>query len=305
MKKKLYLAISLLNLTACSALSVDHNSIDPYEKINRNTYKFNKALDSTLIKPIAKVYNAILPPIIKTSITNFFNNLQMMPTIANDALQGNAKIAYLDTWRLIINSSVGIGGLFDVATLWGLPYKPNDLGITLAKWGGEKSPYFVIPVFGPSTFRDAASLPIDYGVFSVYGYMSRTAQVYSLFGVNMLEIRADLLDNEAFLDEALDEYIMVRDAYLQNRQYKISGKKVEDSDADYIDGESDYIGDDSGSLYVDDDQDGEEKETKQEQTAKKTNKAPSNAITLTSEDGQDEKEFSTPKEDNQPNNINN
>lgn len=262
--KKIFPLLTLVLFTCYQSQAIGAN--DPYENLNRKIYKFNKAVDATLFKPVAKIYTAILPPQVRTGITNFFNNLQMLPTVANDLLQGKPVVAYKDSWRFFINSTLGVGGLFDVAEKWGLPYKPNDLGITLAKWGDKDSPYFVIPIFGPSTLRDAASLPVNYGAFSVYGYINQTQTVYGLFALNMLEIRAAYLETEPVIDEALDEYTFVRDAYLQNRNYNISGKQPETQDNLYIDGadQPSVDGTDDGALYVDEDEESEAQITKKE-----------------------------------------
>ncbi len=242
--------LSLILLAGCSAKQ-DIDPRDPYETVNRKIYKFNKAIDTTLFKPVAKVYKAILPPQVHNSIRNFFDNLQMVPTVANDLLQAEFLKAYKDTWRLFINSTIGVAGLFDVAEKWSLPYVSNDFGITLAKWGDKNSPYFVMPFFGPSTFRDTVGISFDYNILSTYAYFPERTTAYGLMALNTLQIRSDLLDTESLLADAIDEYSFVRNAYLQNRQYDITGEKMSDKDqakALYLDGNDE----DDSSLYVDD-----------------------------------------------------
>lgn len=233
----LSLTLSALVLTGCGAKKITDER-DPYEKINRKTYAFNKALDATLFRPVAKVYKSILPPQVHDGVRNSFNNLGMIPTVANDLLQCEFVRAYKDSWRFIINTTFGIGGLVDVATKWKLPYVANDFGITLAKWGDTNSPYFVMPIFGPSTFRDTVGLTYDYNVMSAYAYLRKRSDAYGLMTLNGVQIRADLIGTDGLVNDALDEYTLVRDAYLQNRRYEING-------------ESDPAETDSGSLYID------------------------------------------------------
>lgn len=244
------ICISSTFLAGCASKNAASPN-DPYEKINRKTYAFNKALDATVFRPAAKVYKAILPPQVHDGIRNTFNNLAMIPTVANDLLQLEFVRAYKDSWRFVINSTIGVGGIFDVATKWKLPFVANDFGITLAKWGDTKSPYFVMPIFGPSTFRDTVGLTYDYNVMSVYAYMRKRGDAYALMTLNGIQIRSDLIGTDTLLDDALDEYTLVRDAYFQNRQYEINGEndhKVNASDPLYVDS----IGDaKTQSLYVD------------------------------------------------------
>ncbi len=248
-----FLIFSVLLINGCSAKQPTTPS-DPYEKINRKTYAFNQALDATLFRPVAKIYQAILPPQVHDGIRNAFNNLQMLPTVANDLLQLQFLRAYKDSWRFLINSTIGIGGIFDVANKWDLPYSANDFGITLAKWGDKNSPYFVMPFFGPSTFRDSVGITYDYNVMSAYAYLRSRKDAYELIAINTVQIRADLIGTDTLVDDALDEYTLVRDAYLQNRLYNINGEK-DTSQATagslYIEGEEDLK---SQSLYVDDDE---------------------------------------------------
>ncbi len=230
---KSFLVVLMLLLSACA--SKDNNPDDPYESFNRKVYKFNKAFDATALKPVATVYKAILPPQVKKSVTNVYDNTQMLSTIANDVLQGHLIIAYKDSWRFFINSTIGVLGLFDVAELWGLPYKPNDFGITLAKWGDTNSPYIVIPLLGPSTIRDGVGMIFDYRLFSIYSHIHRYSTLYALLGLRYIDLRHQMLDKESIIDEALDEYSFVREAYLQNRNYYINGDPVVDEETIYVD----------------------------------------------------------------------
>lgn len=223
MLKKLLLIITTVSIVACTKGT---HPEDPYENLNRKVFKFNKAFDATVVKPPVKVYKAILPPQVRKSVSNFYNNLQMLPTIANDMLQGELLVAYKDSWRLLINSTIGVAGLFDAAEKMSLPPHHTDLGVTLAKWGDKKSPYLVLPFLGPSTIRDTAGWAFDFSVLSIYGYITPARDSYALALGRYVDIRAALLDNEQLLGEALDEYSFVRDAYLQNRNYQIQGEKA-------------------------------------------------------------------------------
>lgn len=202
------------------------NPKDPYEKFNRVMYRFNDVLDKLLIKPVATVYNAVLPkPVIK-SIGNFFSNVDMVPTIANDLLQANFYQATSDTWRLIINTTAGVIGLFDVAGEIGLERNSEDLGLTFAHWGYSNSNYIVLPFLGPSTVRDMLATPINYQFLTVYPSIYPVTARYEIYGLGLLSRRAELLRYENVMEQAaLDKYIFMRDAYMQRRAYLIQRNK--------------------------------------------------------------------------------
>lgn len=210
------------------------NPIDPYESFNRKVYRFNTSIDSALLKPIAKGYKAILPGFIRKGVNNAFNNLDMVPSVANDLLQAEGKWAIKDSWRFIVNSTLGIGGLFDVATSFGLPAHYNDVGLTLAKWGDKNSPYIVIPLLGPSTIRDGYGMLFQFSLWSPYVYINNDPLAYGLAGLRYIDLRSQLLDSEAIMDEALDKYSFMRDAYLQHRNYLIANETNPNEGALYV-----------------------------------------------------------------------
>lgn len=211
-----------LFVIGCQASYASQANGDPLEPFNRAMFTFNDKLDIYLLKPAATVYDAIVPTPINLGIHNFFNNLNNVPTIANDILQLNFFQALSDIWRLAINTTIGIGGLFDVAERIGLKPYANDFGLTLARWGYKKSTFIVLPFFGPYTFRDGIGLPVDYYAFSVYPYVNSQTIRYILFGVGVIDRRAQLLQYQSVVDEvALDKYTFVRNAYLQRRDYQI------------------------------------------------------------------------------------
>lgn len=196
---------------------------DPYQCFNRSVFVFNDTLDNHILKPVAKAYNYAIPKPGRQAVTNFFQNLSEVPVIINDLLQGNCQHLVADTWRLVLNSTVGIAGLCDIAGQIGIPYHANDFGITMAKWGYRSSAYLILPILGPSTVRDGFAIPIEYYGMSVYPWLIhpwwKRAALLSLNGLNM---RANALNYSAIIDvAALDPYTFQRDAYIQHRNYEI------------------------------------------------------------------------------------
>lgn len=195
---------------------------DPYEKFNRHIFSFNDALDTYFLVPVSKFYNKVMPKPLNRGIYNAFSNLNNFPTISNDLLQGNFYQATSDSWRFFINSTAGAGGLFDVASNMGLDPNTEDFGLTLARWGYTDSSYLVIPFLGPSTVRDAAGLPVDYFLFSPYNYIQDSRTRYTLYALNIVSKRAQLLQYQNLYNQiALDRYAFIRNAYLQQRSSAI------------------------------------------------------------------------------------
>lgn len=202
------------------------NVSDPLEHFNRSAFIFNNKMDTYFLKPIATAYNKILPSFVNQGIHNFFNNILTLPTIANDILQMNIFQAYSDIWRLALNTVVGMGGFVDVATKVNIPIYYNDFGLTLTNWGYKNSSYFVIPFWGPSTIRDGLSMPVDYYAFSIYPHIHPVRNQYALYGLGVVDRRANLLQYQDVFDEAaIDQYIFVRNAYLQHRAFEIEQNK--------------------------------------------------------------------------------
>ena len=227
------LVSAFLLMTGCAASNQSAGVNDPLENYNRAMYKFNDALDTAVVKPVAKGYDVVMPEPFSQGISNFFSNLNDVTVIINDLLQGKFEQAYRDTHRFVLNSTVGVAGIFDVASLSGLTKNNEDFGQTLGVWGAEPGAYIVLPFFGPRTVRDSFGLigdiysdPITY----VEGPGARNAFI----GTRVVDTRATLLKAEKVLDEAaIDEYSYVRDAYLQRRQHLIyDGAPPEDDDFD-------------------------------------------------------------------------
>ncbi|MBL7479098.1 MlaA family lipoprotein [Legionella bononiensis] len=213
--------VSSLLLTGCAHKGT--NPIDPYEPFNRKVHNFNMAFDATMLKPPTKLYVAVVPAVVRKGVNNAFNNLDMIPTVANDILQAKGKWAIRDSWRFVLNSTLGVVGIFDVANKFGLPPHYNDLGLTFAKWGDKKSPYIVIPFIGPSTIRDGSGWLFQFALWSPYVYMNNDALAFGLIGLRYVDLRSQLFETERLMNEALDQYSFIRDAYLQHRSYLISG----------------------------------------------------------------------------------
>ena len=194
------------------------NPKDPIEGFNRAMFAFNEGLDTVLIKPVAQGYDTVLPTPVKTGVTNFFGNIADLFIGVNNLLQGKADQAVSDLGRVAINSTIGILGLFDVATEAGLEKHEEDFGQTFGRWGIGDGAYVVIPVFGPRTVRDTAGLVLDVAVDPV-GNVDHVATRNSLLALRMIDTRADLLPADKVVEEAaLDKYSYVRDGYLQRRR---------------------------------------------------------------------------------------
>lgn len=217
-----FLASSII-LTSCAHRGT--NPEDPYEPINRKIHAFNTAFDATLLKPAAKLYKTVIPAGIRTGINHFYTNIYLIPTIGNDLLQKKWRYASDDAGRFFINSTIGIGGIFDVATRSNLPLHRNDLGLTFAQWGDKKSPYIVIPFLGPSTIRDGMAITFEYVAMTPYPWIRNDTVLNTLIGVRYVDLRSQYLETDRFIDEALDKYSFIRDAYLQNRHYLITGEQ--------------------------------------------------------------------------------
>ncbi len=234
---KLLLISALLVLTACASSPSNQKAAkpepkkednrDPFEGFNRAMFAFNDGLDTVLLKPIAQGYRYITPGFIENRFNDFFANLLEVRNILNALLQGKGSDASHYTGRFLMNSTIGLAGLFDPASELGLEEKDGeDFGQTLAIWGVESGPYLVLPFLGPSTLRDGvAAFPVDYySNPTQYLEQSSTADKIDIMGI--IDTRATLLDAEKLLSG--DKYIFIRDAYLQRRQFLISDGIVED-----------------------------------------------------------------------------
>jgi phospholipid-binding lipoprotein MlaA len=214
---KIILISALVMLSGCATTQQIDGVNDPYENYNRTMYGFNKTLDKSIIKPAAQVYDAVLPDPISWGISNFFSNLLEVRVVINDLLQFKFEQAADDFGRIALNTTVGFGGIFDVAGHAGHTANDEDFGQTLGVWGVEPGPYLVLPLFGPRNVRDTAGLVGDIYTHPVT-YMKDAGTRNAFFLVGLLDKRAALLGIDKVLDEAAtDEYSYVRDAYTQQR----------------------------------------------------------------------------------------
>jgi phospholipid-binding lipoprotein MlaA len=211
-------------LAGCASLPPDsqRSARDPWERLNRTTYKFNDALDRAIVKPVAKGYVKVTPQPVRTGVTNFFDNLETPITMVNDLLQWQVKAFCNDTARLVLNTTIGIGGLFDPATRAGLDKNDRDFGQTLGVWGVKSGPYVVLPVLGPSDIRDAVGRGAD-DFANPRHYVKNSWVAWGMWGVRGIDNRSRLLYADSIVTNAYDPYAFIRNAYLQHRDFKVSG----------------------------------------------------------------------------------
>ena len=223
--RKLLIALLAALLTACATTQApppdERDPADPWEPFNRNVYQFNRSLDKAIIRPVARGYEAVVPDPVETGVTNFFDNLISLRTILNLGLQGRPADSVRMIARFTMNSVFGLAGFFDVATRSGVPDFDEDFGQTLAVWGWDDSNYLVLPFLGPSTLRDTLGRPVD-SYTDVIWREAIDGREYGI-AIDLIQTRANLLPREKQLRDAYDEYLFVRDAWLQNRRYEITG----------------------------------------------------------------------------------
>jgi phospholipid-binding lipoprotein MlaA len=195
---------------------------DRFERFNRSIYVFNTTADHLLLRPVARGYVKITPAPVRTSVHNFLDNLAYTKTIINDFLEGKWHDGGTDTARLVLNTTIGIGGLFDPASKAGLDRHHTDFGQTLGIWGVPSGPYLLLPILGPSTVRDAIGLlPDEYTTLPAYirpVWIPWT--IGAMYGV---DVRVGLLDEDKLIESAYDPYAFVRNVWLQRREYLIHG----------------------------------------------------------------------------------
>jgi phospholipid-binding lipoprotein MlaA len=201
------------------------NKADPYENINRKVYNFNESVDDYVAKPIADGYKLITPDFVETGVSNFFNNIKNINVVANDLLQGKIEQSGLDTGRFLMNSTLGMAGLFDVAKTVGLEQNDEDFEQTLAVWGMPQGTYLVLPLLGPITTRGIPGAVFDTAANPV-NYVGIPAQALSL-----INTRANAEGSLKFIDEAaLDPYVFTRESFLQWRTHLATDGKTETID---------------------------------------------------------------------------
>lgn len=231
MQKHLFIAI--LSLFLFSGVAVNTAKAeevnDPFESINRTIAGFNAGVDTFVFRPLAKGYTYITPDFIEKGISNFFANLKYPTVIINQLLQGNMELAVQDTGRFVINTTLGIGGLFDVASAGSdnLQAHNEDFGQTLGAWGFGTGPYFVVPIWGPSTLRDGVGTLVGTTTNPIL-HVEDDELKYGLLGLSILNARVDFFKTEELISG--DQYLFVRDAYLQHRKFLVNNKQAEEHD---------------------------------------------------------------------------
>jgi phospholipid-binding lipoprotein MlaA len=216
---RLFLIPLLLILTGCATVHGERDPRDPWEGFNRGVHAFNTDFDEALAKPIAEGYVRVVPQTARTGVSNFFSNLGDVVVLANDLLQFKLHQAAADFSRLLWNTTVGLGGLIDVATPMGLTKHEEDFGQTLGRWGVGSGPYLVLPFLGPSSLRDGTGRLVDYTQFDLVGEIGDDTTRYTVIGLNAVNTRANLLRTTRLLEQgALDPYLFMRESYLQMRE---------------------------------------------------------------------------------------
>ncbi len=220
--------------SGCATTGGGTNPADPLESFNRGVYEFNDTIDRVALKPLARGYRKVVPEPLQLMVRNFFGNLGDVVTAANNLLQAKPRAALIDLSRVVINSTLGFGGVADVATDIGLRGHDEDFGQTLGWWGVPSGPYLVLPFFGPSTFRDAPSRFVDAKSHPLDWSDPSVRVRNSLLGLYIVSGRADLLDAERVVEgAALDRYSLIRDGWLQRRRQAVyDGNPPDDPDPD-------------------------------------------------------------------------
>lgn len=239
--KAILVVMALLVLSGIlSGCATNAESPDPLEPLNRRIFSFNKAVDEAILKPLAATYKELAPEPVDEGITNFFSNLNDLSVIANSLLQLKFKQAASDSGRFVINSTLGILGILDLATHFGYPKHYEDFGQTLGYWGVGSGPYVVLPFLGPSSVRDAIGRGVD-SYADPRNYISSDDDIVRRWFIitnviNAIDQRADIMAVEDVLDAAaLDAYSYLRDAYLQRREYLVNDGNTASSEEEEFD----------------------------------------------------------------------
>jgi len=239
--RTLVCSLAVLN-SACNTLSKTDDpraqiSNDPFVSFNRNVYSFNNTADKAVLKPITQVYHYVVPDPAERSVGRFFNNLGEPLNIVNNLLQGKVDGALNSTYRFVVNSTVGVLGLFDVAASYQVARKPEDFGQTLATWGVKPGPYLMVPLYGPTNLRDGFSQAISFSTyFPINDIAETTTSRVLLNGLSIVDVRAGLLNTDALLERQLDPYLFLKEVYEQTRLtsiYDNNPPKNQDDDFDF------------------------------------------------------------------------
>jgi phospholipid-binding lipoprotein MlaA len=239
----LLLTVIMLVTSACASNAAKHQAEldaeatyaqgpvrDPWEGFNRKVHGFNNAADRFVLRPLAVGYDKVTPESVKVGVSRFFANLHMPVTVVNQALQGRPGHAAQSLGRFVVNTTVGIGGVFDPASSFGMPeHDDEDFGQTLATWGWRDSRYLVVPLLGPRTVRDTVAILGDQPL-SPIGQVQDNGTANGLQVLQMVDGRTRMLPIDELRREALDDYLFVRDAWAQRRNRQIQQDLQDNSD---------------------------------------------------------------------------
>ena len=233
LSRLIMLSLAVL-MVGCASIpaGVEPSPHDPWESFNRSVFEFNEGLDAYLLKPVVAAYRFVLPEFIREGIYNFFSNYGDLYTALYNLLQGKPGDAFNDLMRVAVNTTMGLGGLLDLATPGGLEKHKEDWGQTLGVWGVPAGPYVVLPFFGPSNVRDSFGTVADLESDYLFRLLPNVGVRNSLTGLRVVNARNTYYEAGDLLDgAAIDKYSFMRDAYIQRRQYQINeGRDDEESE---------------------------------------------------------------------------
>lgn len=231
LSRVLAMLVLTIALGACASVPPEQRSDDdPWEGLNRPIYSVNTTFDKMTLKPLAKGYQKVMPRPVRTGVSNFMRNLVTPRSAVNNFLQGKPAHGFSELGRFVLNSTLGIGGLFDFAAANGIEARREDFGQTAAVWGVPNGPFVMIPFLGPATLRDAVLLPIDIASNLLYHYDNSSVRD-KLYILRAIELRERFLAAEKLLDDSKDPYITLRESFLQNREFAVyDGNPPEDDD---------------------------------------------------------------------------
>jgi phospholipid-binding lipoprotein MlaA len=225
------LFVLVIMLPGFSAWGLEtEDNIDPWEPLNRRIFTFNETADKYVLLPAAKGYRRVVPDPAERGVNNFITNIYEFNSVLNSLLQGRPKNALKSAGRVLVNTGLGLGGLFDVATPMGIEHTPADFGQTLSVWGVESGPYVMLPIWGPRTARSATGYFVD-TYTSAPNFLPERNWAYLFWVVEAIDIRASLINADNLITG--DRYIFIRNAYLQRREYFLSGGVVSDSFSEF------------------------------------------------------------------------
>ena len=221
------LSLCALTLVGCATVPPsERNPRDPWQRMNRGIFKFNDVFDRGIATPVARTYVRVLPQTIRGGVTNFFNNATYPDVIVNALLQGQLKPFARDTGRFVVNTTIGIAGIFDPASHMGLALEDRDFGQTFGKWGAPSGPFLVLPFLGPSDIRDGLGRAAD-AYAEPWAYIQNPYWDYGTLLLYEVKVRSDILPLTDMANKTFDPYAFERNAYLQARDFMVKGQPAE------------------------------------------------------------------------------